>query len=310
MSREQKLSLVIAFGLVLLVGVLISDHLSRARQLDLVPVGVEESNILALDVHAPEGTIRPTRTRSLLDPEGDGGVIHEPIRDPAHDRGSNARPGALPTEPPAGPSRQGVAERGRDLADARPSTGRTIDGPIEIRQGSSSMIDRLVDNGGSLIEHALESGRRMFDEPRSAAIDDGRRADATPGQDPAPNADLAEPFVWHVVAKGESLSKIASKYYGKATDWTRIAAVNDVRENGVVHVGERLRIPGIEAPRAREQAARLAGTYTVRAGDTLGQIAMKTMGTVREMPRLMELNGLDNANVIRVGMVLKLPEAD
>ena len=47
-----------------------------------------------------------------------------------------------------------------------------------------------------------------------------------------------------------------------------------------------------------------AGTYSVRAGDTLGRIA-KTHGTTWQA--LAKLNGLANPNVIAVGQVLKVP---
>ncbi|SNR38753.1 LysM peptidoglycan-binding domain-containing protein [Blastococcus mobilis] len=52
--------------------------------------------------------------------------------------------------------------------------------------------------------------------------------------------------------------------------------------------------------------ASAAGSYTVRAGDTLGGIA-KAHGTTWQV--LAQLNGLGNPNVIRVGQVLRLPGA-
>ena len=48
-------------------------------------------------------------------------------------------------------------------------------------------------------------------------------------------------------------------------------------------------------------------TYTVKAGDTLSLIAWKNDTTVQELARI---NGIQNPNVIRVGMVLKLQEAE
>lgn len=49
--------------------------------------------------------------------------------------------------------------------------------------------------------------------------------------------------------------------------------------------------------------AAAAGTYTVKAGDTLGQIAQRFGTTVA---RLQQLNGISNPNLIRVGQVIKL----
>jgi murein DD-endopeptidase MepM/ murein hydrolase activator NlpD len=46
-----------------------------------------------------------------------------------------------------------------------------------------------------------------------------------------------------------------------------------------------------------------AGTYTVVRGDTLTRIASRNNTTVQ---RLVELNGIKNANLIQVGQVIKL----
>ncbi len=48
-------------------------------------------------------------------------------------------------------------------------------------------------------------------------------------------------------------------------------------------------------------------TYTVASGDTLGEISMKLLGTSRRVDEFVKLNGLKDANDIRVGMKLKVP---
>lgn len=53
-----------------------------------------------------------------------------------------------------------------------------------------------------------------------------------------------------------------------------------------------------------------AGTtlqYTVRSGDSLSLIAQRECGTTRAMDELCRLNGLSDRDIIREGMVLKLP---
>ncbi len=47
-----------------------------------------------------------------------------------------------------------------------------------------------------------------------------------------------------------------------------------------------------------------AGTYTVKSGDTLSRIAAKYGTTVA---KLVEINGIKNPNLIRVGQILRLP---
>jgi nucleoid-associated protein YgaU len=50
-----------------------------------------------------------------------------------------------------------------------------------------------------------------------------------------------------------------------------------------------------------------ARTYTVRAGDTLGGIAAKTLGSAARWTELKTLNSLRDPNHLKVGTVLKLP---
>lgn len=48
-------------------------------------------------------------------------------------------------------------------------------------------------------------------------------------------------------------------------------------------------------------------TYTVKKGDTLGEIAMNQLGTMKRADEIVKLNGLKNAGAIREGMTLKMP---
>ncbi len=50
---------------------------------------------------------------------------------------------------------------------------------------------------------------------------------------------------WHVVAKGETLSKIAEKYYGDPNLYTQIFEANkDILSNpDLIRIGQKLRIP-------------------------------------------------------------------
>jgi nucleoid-associated protein YgaU len=51
----------------------------------------------------------------------------------------------------------------------------------------------------------------------------------------------------------------------------------------------------------------LGKTYTVKKGDTLGEIAMNQLGTMKRADEIVKLNGLKNAGAIREGMTLKMP---
>lgn len=58
-------------------------------------------------------------------------------------------------------------------------------------------------------------------------------------------ADAFDTTQWHEVKPGESLSKIALKYYGDASLYTTIFEANKetIKDPNVVRVGQKLRIP-------------------------------------------------------------------
>ena len=63
-------------------------------------------------------------------------------------------------------------------------------------------------------------------------------------EDPKP-AGAFDATQWHTVAEGESLSKIAVKYYGDASLYTQIFEANKdiLKDPNKIRVGQKLRIP-------------------------------------------------------------------
>jgi len=60
----------------------------------------------------------------------------------------------------------------------------------------------------------------------------------------APTAPATEERSY-VVVKGDTLSKIAQKFYGKASAWPRIFEANKdlIKDPDLIHPGQKLRIP-------------------------------------------------------------------
>ena len=58
-------------------------------------------------------------------------------------------------------------------------------------------------------------------------------------------ADAFDATQWHEVEAGESLSKIAVKYYGDASLYTKIFEANKdvLKDPNMIRVGQKLRIP-------------------------------------------------------------------
>ena len=51
-------------------------------------------------------------------------------------------------------------------------------------------------------------------------------------------------------------------------------------------------------------------TYTVKSGDTLAAIARQFLGSALRYPELAAYNGIANPNLIRIGQVIKIPDAN
>jgi LysM repeat protein len=123
----------------------------------------------------------------------------------------------------------------------------------------------------------------------------------------APVANVT-PVATYVVAKGDSLSKIAGKYH---LTRSQLAKANGLKANSTVKIGQKLIIPGKASSAGTNDAAapttdNLASgvtLYKVKSGDSLRLIARHNGTTVSV---LRSLNHLKSDNV-RVGQQLKVP---
>jgi membrane-bound lytic murein transglycosylase D len=98
----------------------------------------------------------------------------------------------------------------------------------------------------------------------------------------------------HVVQRGETLSRIASRY-GVTVE--ALVQANGLRSADTLSVGQRLAIPPVGSSSSEPR------THRVRAGDSLSKLATSYGTTVRA---LMDLNGL-RSTVIQIGQVLRIP---
>jgi LysM repeat protein len=101
-----------------------------------------------------------------------------------------------------------------------------------------------------------------------------------------------------VVKPGDTLSELAERY-GTTVD--RLMQLNNLRSPDDVWAGSRLQVPG-----AGGGSRSGTGNYTVKAGETLSEIAVRYGTTV---DRLMQLNSLRNPEDLWAGSRIQVPGA-
>jgi lysozyme len=107
----------------------------------------------------------------------------------------------------------------------------------------------------------------------------------------------------YTVVAGDSLSGIAARF---GTTTLRLMNLNNITNANLIRIGQVLIISETSGGNSQPAPATTttpSATYTVVAGDSLSGIAARFGTTTRN---LMTLNGITNANLIRVGQVLKL----
>lgn len=342
-TREHKLALIVGFSLVLVVGVLISDHFSKAR-----------SQQLATEMSPGTAERFGADTRGLR-------VIPESSQGPAIASGpqsfSNMPPSELPSSAEPSPLSTPMSTEivmGRSPEEAVHGNG-LLQRAIELGNGTGPLAGAIrtpLDSG----EHP--SGVRTID-PQTGQRQPGTMdptlprdplvGQVTPPSTPEParetlvNGVPRDLMKRHDVREGESIYRIAQETYGDGKLWPKLVEYNKgkMSANGSVREGVTLLLPPKEAllgkplpsapsdsevaPRARttpesrleskpavkpeSKPDKTGRTYVVQKGDSLSEIAQRQLGSSRRWLELVELNKstLPDADSLVVGMTLKLP---
>jgi nucleoid-associated protein YgaU len=98
-----------------------------------------------------------------------------------------------------------------------------------------------------LVGKKEEKPRADFSDVRSGSSTTAAEPAAPPPvRDLGPTAGTTGQAETYTVAAGDSLSKIAKRYYGDASQWPRIHEANrdQITNPDLIHPGQRLKIPG------------------------------------------------------------------
>lgn len=306
-TREHKLALIVGFSILLLVGVLISDHYSRARQARMEPAGPEQV--------------------ALKEPGRPAAAPVDPLR-PVSGKPPAERPREVAAGPVPGAPTPAVNSGGPSLTDAIEIVQRITPPPYEAGLGGRTADDAAiraesVARGGPLGPLPGGISELQLPSDRLTPV-----AKVDPSEPPKP----ARTDRVHTVQKNETLYGIAERYYGSGVLWQKLADYNKDRvgRDGLIRAGASLRIPSKDvltgkpedagspvappsgrppAPAAIAADTRLAraDTYVVKQGDTLGEISLQLLGTSRRWRDFLRVNDLKDEDMLIAGTVLKVP---
>lgn len=307
MNREQKIALILGFAVILVVGVLVSDHWSAAQRLDLADA--TEGDL---------GRVEAMPVAALPDP---GSGATRLTAAPATGEVVAEQPRLEPTPVQADPLTIALGGNGEvsPLGFAMEQAGM----PGGDRQTQPAGRQGLLDRLGERLAEGFGNG-----VPAAARIDDPDESTVS-GRQPEPQVrevPTAAP-VRHTVAQNESLYKIAALYLGNGNRWREIAAANagKVGPDGSVRSGVTLVIPNPAAKPTqttrpsvgRPSETRVAETpaptkpvtYTVAKNDSLGEISQRFLGSSKLTHLIVRANPgkISDPDDIRVGMVLTIP---
>ena len=285
MTRETKVGLLAGMALILLIGILVSDHLS---------VGQDNPAILTEFAPTQAGSVRATPPPTSADPPAAAQRI--------------ARTGGIEPPAPERPDRQDAPqtmppERVIPLVGEAPPKQTIIpqpprrSGPAEGPAGFSPVT------------------------PEPPVNRDGRET----APQVLPSRPVPVQRQYHRVRAGETMGIIAQTYYGTSKLWIDIQKANPkkIGRDGLVRHGTRILIPDIDPARLlevapprdaatdRDAATSLpAGTVKVEPGQTLSELAQVHLGSSRHAERLFQANRdqLKHRDQLSVGMVLRLPK--
>lgn len=313
MTRETKIGLLVGLAFIIVVGILLSEHLTSATERPAAPLA-DAGEVVRNGVAAPGVSSDPIRPAVPQAPIPTARDLQTPPTAPAHVQIGNTnqppivienrQPGMitngtpgndpvgpvvsndpvithLPSDPFANhtdPRQQAALQQGEQLVPAgNGNTGTT-----------QSNVPVLAAN--SVREYKAQPGDSLS---RIAAL--------LPGGNTKTNRDT-------VVKLNPSLQKdpnkiIAGKTYLLPTDKAASPPTPAPTPAPVVMVE---RPSPVEAPKpAPADKFRL---YTVKKGDTLTQIAQRECGTVKAIPQIRELNeSLKDSDTVRIDMKIKLP---
>ncbi|MCC6682812.1 MAG: LysM peptidoglycan-binding domain-containing protein [Phycisphaeraceae bacterium] len=313
MTRETKVGLLVGLGVILLIGIIVSDQLSQIQKqqpADLTDFAdAAQQGIISDELVGPALNAPPARNNTAPGSNTTAPASESVTSEPAH-------AGIAPTPVP----------------NATAESDSPITQPMQVQADRSDLADRLV----MQIERARQDGLAVSAErqqeegvirmPQRSETSDAAVPVLALGQPRLDQQATAAKPVVHTVADGDSLYRIAEKYLGDGTRWREIVNANPgkIGDDNQIQVGAKLTIPSREinrpapagtpdsqspAPMTAPTRSNARKTYTVKSGDTLFSIARVQLGDGGRWKSIYDANRdkLADPDSVKVGQSLKIP---
>jgi nucleoid-associated protein YgaU len=229
MTRENKVALVVGFALVLFVGILVSDHLSKAqtqRSANLAPV----KNTSTTTAGPPA---RFVDLRTTLPPRSPRPVPINPQRNTAQ-RATSPVQAARVDQPVLATT---MAVR---VYEVRP--GESLSTICQQTYGTATLTAALAAHNDISDPDSIRAGQRLR-LPPTAVLTKGSDNPATTTM----NDVVDTPAEWgaYRIKSGDSLSEIAREFMGSAGRWRQLYELNRnaISDPDNIRAGTVLRVP-------------------------------------------------------------------
>jgi nucleoid-associated protein YgaU len=181
---------------------------------------------------------------------------------------------------------------------------------VDIKEANDLENANEISEGQELIIPSVEpriadssAGSLIPEENESPIISDTPSKSESDIETKTQNSDA------HKVEAGESLWKLAERYYNDGDKWVEIAKANNLENPSLIASGQELTIPNASVTSSTKTESQSGkDNYTVQKGDSLWSIASSAYGDGNQWVKLAEANKLAHPSVIHSGNTLTIPQ--